>query len=126
MPEARGISFPFRNDSTGFPAADEDIPLIESGIKQILLTELGERLMRPLFGSRLRSFLFESFDDVTAEAIKAETFRAILENSDKVAILDVSVTPEDLDANGRVAKYVVLVLYDRLGRQGQVRVSVGG
>lgn len=54
----RGVHFPFTKRSDGFPSADVPRSIFVSNIKQILLTTTGERVMRPRFGSLLRSALF--------------------------------------------------------------------
>lgn len=73
----KGIQFPFQKGTTSFPAKTEDADLIRQSIIQILLTEPGERLMRPDFGSGLMSRVFDNNNEVLASLLQAEVFSAI-------------------------------------------------
>lgn len=73
----KGIQFPFQKGTTSFPAVAEDAVLIRQSIIQILLTEAGERLMRPDFGSGLLSRVFDNNDSVLESLLQAEVFAAV-------------------------------------------------
>jgi phage baseplate assembly protein W len=124
MPEDIGIAFPFQVTDDHFPLTAERDELADAAIKQILLTELGERVMRPLFGSRLREFLFESIDPILLIAVQAETIRAILDNTNKVRLIDVTVTVENLESEYSPTKLVISVVYEWAGKQNQTDVTV--
>lgn len=126
MAEPRGIDFPFRADTGGFPEPADGLDLIGASIKQILLTELGERLMRPTFGSRIREYLFENIDDVLLEVIRAEVARAILANEPRVLLISVDVRVELQDRPETVNVVVIEIFYDRYGRRSSVQVSFTG
>lgn len=132
MAEPRGFGFPFRAEPDGFPKMETGIALDEANLKQILLTEPGERRMRPGFGAKLRRFLFEPFDDATKLAIQAEVFRAIRDSTEgktRYAILGIDVTFETASKVGGASrttkKIVINVLFDSFGRRSQVNFSVG-
>ena len=59
----RGVHFPFMKRADGLPSADSPPNIFASNIKQILLTAYGERVMRPGFGSNLRSVLHSMSGD---------------------------------------------------------------
>jgi len=59
----RGVHFPFMKREDGLPSADSPPNIFASNIKQILLTSYGERVMRPGFGSNLRSVLHSMSGD---------------------------------------------------------------
>jgi phage baseplate assembly protein W len=61
-----GFAFPPRADGRGGIALVSDIEKIEQAIVIILSTPIGQRVMRPLFGSRLHELLFAP--------LNAETF----------------------------------------------------
>jgi len=69
-----GLNFPIgRNrDRGGFFQKTSGIPMIRDAVKQLLLTERGERLMLPNFGCNLRKFLFQPLDENTFTQIKDE------------------------------------------------------
>ena len=61
----KGLAFPFRFDRRSGGTASSDSQTrqyqhIRESIRQILGTRLGERFMRPDFGSRLHELVFES------------------------------------------------------------------
>lgn len=73
----KGIAFPYQKGTASFPDKAEDSLLIRQSIIQILLTEPGERLMRPTFGSGLMSRVFENNDPILESILQAEVFSAI-------------------------------------------------
>tara|TARA_R110000751_G_scaffold3656_1_gene17392 strand:+ start:334 stop:717 length:384 start_codon:yes stop_codon:yes gene_type:complete len=66
------IDFPFKDSPEGFyfnlNATDADA--IRADLLHLLLTNKGERLYMPDFGSDLKKYIFEPNDDVTHEQIK--------------------------------------------------------
>ena len=73
---SQGLSFPFRFDRrSGSPqvssSTSDDHEHIKESIRQILGTRIGERFMRPDFGSRLHELVFEGNDAVLRGIDKA-------------------------------------------------------
>lgn len=127
MPEAIGIDFPWRPGVEGFPVKATDTDLVAAAAKQVLLTELGERRMRPLFGSRLRSFLFENIDRVTLGAIEAEAVLALERNlEDDILVIDVTARLRDSQDGSAVQLRVIEldIVFDRQGRRGNAVVEL--
>lgn len=73
----RGIYYPVRAGKKGLFAAETDIKLIEGNIIQILGTRKGERVMLPLFGSRILAFIHEPLDHITCALLRFELIDAI-------------------------------------------------
>lgn len=70
-----------------------------SSVRNIILTQYGERRFNPLFGSNIRGLLFDPADEITSSAIRNE-IKVAIENFEPRAKLDyVEVTP-DPDRNG--------------------------
>ena len=69
----------------------------ESAIKQsivnLLLTNKGERLMNPKYGSDIRSYLFEPLDYGTAAQIKANIRSTIDRFEPRISISDLKCLP---------------------------------
>lgn len=128
MAESRGFDFPFRQGTDAFPQPATGLERVTAQIKQVLLTERGERLMRPNFGSRLREFLFENIDAITVEAVRAEVARALIESDVDVLILEIRVSVENLESTNSRTALVVSVFFDQLGQRGTVgiRLAAGG
>lgn len=71
--EVYGLSFPLGSSpGGGFFSKRSGIVMIKEAVKQLLLTERGERIMLPNFGCNLRKYLFQPLDESTFESIKRE------------------------------------------------------
>jgi len=66
------IDFPFSDSPNGyyFKLNDNDKDAIKSDLLHLLLTNKGERLYLPDFGSDLRKYIFEPNDSITHDQIK--------------------------------------------------------
>ena len=71
---------------------------IKEAIKNILLTNKGERLFQPLIGSDIQSMLFENATPVTAILIKDRIESALNAYEPRCSIVDVEVLG-DIDSN---------------------------
>jgi phage baseplate assembly protein W len=91
----RGFKFPFQSGSASFPATASDDELIKNSLIQIVLTQKGERIMRPDFGSRVLSFIFENNNDTLAEALRTDLAVSIAKYEPRVALRKIGVTRED-------------------------------
>ena len=65
------------------------------GIKNILLTEITERLFQPDVGSGLKGLLFEQISDITAQLLEDAVRSAIEAWEDRAEILEIIVTPNE-------------------------------
>ena len=72
-----GIAFPVKRGNKGLFNIVNDIQLIEGNIIQILGTRKGERVMLPLFGSRILDFIHEPLDHITCALLRFELIDAI-------------------------------------------------
>ena len=69
--------YPVKAGTKGLFVAETDINLIEGNIIQILGTRKGERVMLPLFGSRILDFIHEPLDHITCALLRLELIDAI-------------------------------------------------
>jgi uncharacterized protein len=116
----KGIAFPFRKGDVSFPARSTDDDLIKQSLVQILLTQRGERINRPDFGTGLVNFIFEPNDDILAEMVRVEVSTAISKFEPRVLIEDIVVEREDTSV------IVTIYFVVRATRQQQsVEVSLG-
>jgi len=68
-----GLDFPLGSASGGgYFAKRSGVEMIKDAVKQLLLTERGERVMLPNLGCNLRRYLFQPLDENTFESIKRE------------------------------------------------------
>ncbi|WP_112242941.1 GPW/gp25 family protein [Kribbella monticola] len=90
-----GLRYPVdcagRGDFTVVRGAEK----LEQGMRLILQTYPGERVMRPDFGSRLRDFLFEAATPATRVLLAREVERAISAWEPRVEVLGVDVSTDD-------------------------------
>lgn len=69
-----GLGFPLGKDKAtgGFFKKVSNINAVYDAIRQLLLTEPGERVMLPRYGCALKKYLFQPLDEVTFESIKRQ------------------------------------------------------
>ena len=77
----------------------KDASAIKQSIVNLLLTNKGERLMNPTYGSDIRSYLFEPMDYGTANQIKNNISDTIETFEPRIRVLQISATP-NFDDNG--------------------------
>lgn len=115
------LSFPLRVDGTGRTTGADPDRHIRDLIELVLLTEPGERVMRPDFGCGLRALVFAPLGDVLVTAAQA-LVEAQLRNwlDDVIAVDKVDVRPGD------IAALAVTVEYRRRldGRAGTAQVVI--
>tara|TARA_B100001939_G_C16839278_1_gene572359 strand:- start:209 stop:610 length:402 start_codon:yes stop_codon:yes gene_type:complete len=105
MPVER-ISQGFKDVSASFktnPLSGDLIALknetaIARSIRNLVLTDKGERFFADDLGSRVNSILFELVDDISANAIKEEIITTIETYEPRVDLISVKVNP-DYDNN---------------------------
>ncbi|GGL04260.1 GPW/gp25 family protein [Streptomyces flaveus] len=91
----RGWSFPLAPGTDGdvaMAAAEEDV---RQAILLILQTEPGERLMRPDFGSGLRSLVFSKIDTGTLALVRHRVEMALTAWEPRIDLRQVAVTSEE-------------------------------
>jgi phage baseplate assembly protein W len=87
-----GWSFPVAADG-----GQADMVQYEEDIRQaiviILLTNNGERIMRPAFGAGLNSFMFEPINPTTMAALGKRVEDALIDWEPRIDVMAVSVAP---------------------------------
>ena len=71
----------------------KDASAIKQAIVSLLLTNKGERLMNPKYGSDIRSYLFEPLDYGTAAQIKANIRSTIDRFEPRISISELKCVP---------------------------------
>lgn len=90
-----GYNLPFLAGRTILPF-QADHRLVSNDILQLLLTVPGERVMRPTFGSPIKTMLFEGNTQENRDALRNQIFRAIITNEKRVSVQlnDINVTTD--------------------------------
>jgi phage baseplate assembly protein W len=87
----RGWAYPVGVAANGGIATVGGVANIEKAMRIVLATYLGERPMRPNFGSLLRDFVFAGVTEDNAKAIAAEVRRALFECEPRARVDHVAV-----------------------------------
>jgi len=90
-----GLRFPFKTTAQSLFAEPNDIDLINSSIKFILNTSVGEYITLPEFGSELPSDLFEQNDFVLQALIVRHVSDALERWEPRIQVRRVNVVVED-------------------------------
>jgi uncharacterized protein len=101
------ISFPYRFDSNGRTAEDNEKRHIQNLIAQVLFTSPGERPNRPTFGSGLLRTVFEPTSNDLAAALQTSVQGALQQwLGDRIVVNEVRI-----ESNGNVlyitVRYVI-------------------
>lgn len=98
IPRWFGYNPPFIGGQQGVLSRQEDLRLVKNDVLQLILTNPGERVHRPTFGSPLRSTVFEQNDDITFNTLLSEIANVIRREEPRLANIRVSGT-QDRDNN---------------------------
>lgn len=116
----RGLAFPLGVRHNGALSTAEGPAKLEQAMRIILTTYLGERPMRPNFGSRLRDFLFDGVSPDSVSAVAAEVWRALDSCEPRVRVDNVAVSPRE----GPVGAFDIDILYTIRGENDQRNLVV--
>ena len=86
-----GISYPISKTPLGFMYSQGGVNQIKSDLMQLLLTNPGERVMEPLFGTPLRELIFEPNDATIQIRAKNVIANAISTWEPRIAVSNIEV-----------------------------------
>lgn len=105
------ISLPFRIDGYGRVAVTSDPSKIWADrVRSVLMTSVGERLMRPFFGSTIADEVYDVLDEVP-ELVFATVSQAFSDYLPRLTFNDVAVVQED-DEDGTLSLEISYTLPD--------------
>ena len=87
---AIGVSLPFNKPFTSTYTTKDQI---KSNLLNLLLTDIGERIMNPNFGTLLRRFLFEGITDNNIESLRESISNSIAIYIPEVTVLEIIISP---------------------------------
>jgi hypothetical protein len=90
------------------------LALIKNNLRQLLLTEKGERVMLPDYGLSLRKYVFEPLDEVTYFLIKTDILKTLYKYFRVVKVLTVAVgsTEQQSDRGELIIKLTLQLVND--------------
>jgi uncharacterized protein len=97
-----GIAFPVVAGTGGYFSKAEGFATILGGLKQLLLTNRGERVMLPDYGTNLRSYVFEQDTPQLRSKIKDEVYNAIAAYSPRVEISNYELLMRDVSGRNNI------------------------
>jgi len=118
-PLGQGLSFPPRVGADGRLAWSVGEDNVRESIRVILMTEVGERLMREEFGCGLRQYLFEPNTVATRQRIQDSIVNSITRWESRVSLDAVTVDPDDNDPR----RVNIVVLFRLIATQSASRIS---
>jgi phage baseplate assembly protein W len=114
-PVAKRISLysDLHKDLTQNPITDDlalkrDEEAVKESIKNLILTDKGERLMQPLLGGNIRAMLFENNSPAVIKMMQEQIRTTIEEYEPRAQLIDVSVTSAIDDNKVQVVIYFYL------------------
>jgi phage baseplate assembly protein W len=117
------LSFPLRLDGTGRAASADRSSHIRDLVELVLLTDPGERVMRPDFGCGVKSLVFAPMDDVLAAATQSLIHAQLTQWLDDVVSID-SVQAESSDIGQLTVTVAYRIRVDGTSDTTQVVVTV--
>jgi phage baseplate assembly protein W len=114
----------FSNNLTPHPARKDLIALnneraVTNSIKNLILTNRGERLYQPNIGSDINKLLFEPMSDAVVASLKSFIFATIDAYEPRAKIIDITAEP-DFDNNG----YDVTIRYVLINNSTPAAVNI--
>ena len=94
---AIGVSLPFNGPGV-FKSTYTTKDQIKSNLINLLLTDTGERIMNPNFGTNLKRFLFEGITDSSLDLLKNNILISILNYISEITVTNIILVP-DTDNN---------------------------
>lgn len=89
-----GFGYPIPSSpKKGYFAKQSGITLVRNNLRQLLLTNKGERVMLPDYGTNLYYFLFEPLDKFTVQNIRDDILGAISKYAPGVTVTRLLVVP---------------------------------
>ena len=87
-----GVPYPVVKTPKGYLYSQSGVDQIKSDLLILLLTNPGERVMNPNFGTPLRRLLFEQNDTTTAMAAKNMIINSIKRWEPRIAVQNIEVS----------------------------------
>lgn len=87
-----GLPYPLTKNPLGIFRTQSGISQIKSDLLVLLLTEPGERVMLPTFGTPLRKFIFEPNDSTILEDVRNTIIESIRNWEPRIRVTEIQVT----------------------------------
>jgi phage baseplate assembly protein W len=99
MSKFLGLQYPLAKSSSGFLSQSSDVDQIKADVLQLLLTNPGERVCLPDFGTPLRKLMFEPNDSVLEAAAKNMIAESMNKWEPRIVVKDIIITSNFPESN---------------------------
>lgn len=104
------------NPATGDLYRNTNDFAIRESLKNLILTEQGERLFQPTIGSTIRSSLFNQLDEITVNKLRSSVEMTIKNHEPRVVFRDISVVTDDARNSASLT-----IFYSTINSPGQIQ-----
>ena len=96
-----GLSLPMKHDDVKgfFPGTTTTLSQTGSNIRNLLLTNKGERVGQPTFGADIMKVLFEQMSDELVNQVESSISEAMAEWLPHVTVSKLNVEPDEVEIN---------------------------
>lgn len=94
-----GMPYPIEKHPLGFLYSQKDLDQVRSDLLVLLLTNPGERVMLPDFGTPLRSLLFEPNDPTASSQAREMIIQSIAKWEPRITIKNITVSSGALESS---------------------------
>ncbi len=94
-----GLPYPLTKNPLGIFRTQSGINQIKSDLLVLLLTEPGERVMLPAFGTPLRKFIFEPNDSIIIDEVRETIIESIRNWEPRIRVTDIQITNSKEEIN---------------------------
>ena len=91
MSNVYGCPYPIVKSPLGYFATQTGVSQLHSDLLILLMTEPGERVMTPTYGTSLRKYLFEQYDAIVEDDVRDTIIQSITKREPRVTIQDIQV-----------------------------------
>lgn len=111
----------FMSEFTANPATGDlyknvnDFAIRES-LKNLILTEQGERMFQPTIGGTIRRSLFNQLDEITVTRLRSSVEMTIKNHEPRVVFRDISIVTDDNRNNASLT-----IFYSTINSPGQIQ-----
>ena len=95
---ATGCPYPITKDPKGLLSPQKGVDQIKSDLLILLLTNPGERVMLPTYGTPLRRYIFDQNDQTAASAVRQLIINSIKTWEPRIVINSITVS-NNIDTN---------------------------
>jgi phage baseplate assembly protein W len=89
---------------------------IKESLKNLILTEQGERMFQPTIGGTIRRSLFNQLDEITVTRLRSSVEMTIKNHEPRVVFRDISVVTDDNRNNASLT-----IFYSTINSPGQIQ-----